>query len=99
MVPINQLLTMDVGEASNPDLIITHNGCGGFFMITLCIMWEGTNRKYALDRLALLSLWPMQVGINFIQIEVVALEKVGFLFSKNQDVSSLIRLRMTCLHP
>jgi hypothetical protein len=79
---IDQSLVVDVGEASNLDLIITHNGCGGFVMMTLCIMWEGTNRKYALDRLALPSLWPMQVGINLIQIEVVASEKVGFLFSK-----------------
>jgi len=39
----------------------------------------GTNKKYALDRLALPSLWHVQAGINFIQIEVVALEEVGFL--------------------
>jgi hypothetical protein len=41
MVPINQLLAMGVGEASNPDLIITHNGCRGFVMMTFYIMWEG----------------------------------------------------------
>ncbi len=40
----------------------------------------GTNKKYAFDRLALPSLWPMQVGIYLTQIEVVALEEVGFLF-------------------
>jgi hypothetical protein len=39
----------------------------------------GTNKKYALDRLALPSLWHVQIGTNLIQIEVVALEEVGFL--------------------
>jgi hypothetical protein len=38
--------------------------------------------KYALDRPTLPSFWPMQVGTNFTQIEVVALEEVGFLLSK-----------------
>jgi hypothetical protein len=42
----------------------------------------GTKKKHALDRLALLSLWLVQVGTNFIQIEVVALEHVNFLLSK-----------------
>jgi hypothetical protein len=42
----------------------------------------GTNKKYAFDRLALPSLWPMQVGIDFTQIEVVVLEEAGFLFSR-----------------
>jgi hypothetical protein len=36
---------VDVGEASNPDFIITHNGCEGFVMMTLCIMWEGQIRN------------------------------------------------------
>jgi len=42
----------------------------------------GTSKKYAFDRLALLSLWHVQVGTNFTQIEVVALKEVGFLLSK-----------------
>ncbi len=42
----------------------------------------GTRRKYALDRLALPSLWCVQVGTNLSQIEVVALEEVGFLLSE-----------------
>jgi hypothetical protein len=33
-----------------------------------------TSKKYALDRLALPSLWLVQKGTNFTQIEVVALE-------------------------
>jgi hypothetical protein len=41
-----------------------------------------TSKKYAFNRLTLLSLWPMQTGINFTQIEVVALEETGFLLSK-----------------
>jgi hypothetical protein len=41
---------------------------------------QGTSKKYALDRLALPSLWLVQKGTNFIQIEVVTLEEVGFLF-------------------
>jgi hypothetical protein len=40
------------------------------------------SRNYAFDKLALLSLWLVQVGTNFIQIESVALEEVGFLFSE-----------------
>ncbi len=39
----------------------------------------GTNKKYAFDKLALLSLWHVQVRINFTQIEVVALEEISFL--------------------
>jgi hypothetical protein len=35
--------------------------------------------KYAFDRLALPSLWHVQAGIDPTQIEVVALEEVGFL--------------------
>ncbi len=38
--------------------------------------------KYALDRPTLPSLWLVQVGTNLTQIEVVALEEVGFLLSK-----------------
>jgi hypothetical protein len=41
-----------------------------------------TSRKYGLDRLALLALWLVQEGIDLIQIEVLALEEVGFLLSK-----------------
>jgi hypothetical protein len=37
---------------------------------------------YALDRPALPSLWHVQVGTNLTQIEVVALEEVGFLLLK-----------------
>ncbi len=36
----------------------------------------GTNMKYAFDRPTLPSLWLVQVGTYFIQIEVVALEEV-----------------------
>jgi hypothetical protein len=35
--------------------------------------------KYAFNRPTLPSLWHVQVGINFNQTEVVALEEVGFL--------------------
>jgi hypothetical protein len=38
-----------------------------------------TRKKYAFDRPALPSLWHVQKGINLTQIEVVALEEVGFL--------------------
>jgi hypothetical protein len=43
---------------------------------------RGTSGKYALDRLALPSLWLKQEGLNLTQIEVVALEEAGFLLSK-----------------
>jgi hypothetical protein len=39
----------------------------------------GTSKKYAFDMHALTSLWHVQEGTNLIQIEVVALEEVGFL--------------------
>ncbi len=39
----------------------------------------GTSRKYAFNRPTLPSLWPMQLGKNLTQIEVVALEEVGSL--------------------
>ncbi len=42
----------------------------------------GTNMKWTFDRLALPSLWHVQLGINLTQIEVVALEEFGFLLSK-----------------
>jgi hypothetical protein len=42
----------------------------------------GTNKKYALDRLSLPSLWLLQVRTNLSQIEVVALEEVGLLLSE-----------------
>jgi hypothetical protein len=35
--------------------------------------------KYALDSPTLPSLWPMQARTYLIQIEVVALEEVGFV--------------------
>jgi hypothetical protein len=35
--------------------------------------------KYAFDKLTLPSLWHVQVGTYFIEIEVVALKEVGFL--------------------
>jgi hypothetical protein len=38
--------------------------------------------KYALNKLALPSLWHVHEGIDLIQIEVVALEEVGFLLSE-----------------
>jgi hypothetical protein len=40
---------------------------------------RGTSKKYAFDMHALPSLWHVQEGTNLIQIEVVALEEVGFL--------------------
>jgi hypothetical protein len=43
---------------------------------------EGTSKKYALDRLALPTLWLVQEGANLTQIEVLAFEKAGFLLSK-----------------
>jgi hypothetical protein len=39
----------------------------------------GTNKKYAFDRLAFPSIWPLQEGIDLIQIEVVAFEEARFL--------------------
>ncbi len=41
-----------------------------------------TSRKYALNRVALPSLWHVQEGTNLTQIEVVALEEANFLLSK-----------------
>jgi hypothetical protein len=41
-----------------------------------------TSMKYAFDGPVLPSLWPVQTWTNLIQIEVVALEEVGFLLSK-----------------
>jgi hypothetical protein len=38
-----------------------------------------TSKKYALNRLALPSLWHEQSGTNFTQIEMVALEEASFL--------------------
>jgi hypothetical protein len=38
------------------------------------------SKQYALDRPALLFLWHVQEGTNLTQIEVLALEEVGFLF-------------------
>jgi hypothetical protein len=55
--------------------------------------------KYAFDRLALLSLWHVQVGIDLTQIEVVALEEVGFLLLEKPNVPLLIKLEMIILHP
>jgi hypothetical protein len=42
----------------------------------------GTSRKYALNRPALLSLCLVQEGTDLTQIEMVALEEVGFLLSE-----------------
>jgi hypothetical protein len=50
-----------------------------FYHVDLMRYVGRTNKKYAFNRLTLLSLWPMQAGINFTQIEVVALEETGFL--------------------
>jgi hypothetical protein len=55
------------------------------------------SRKYALNRPTLPSLWLVQERIDFTQIEVVALEEAGFLFSKSQNVFSLIQLGTTYL--
>jgi hypothetical protein len=44
----------------------------------------GINKKYVLNKLALLSLWHVQVGIDFTQIEVVALEEANFLLLEKQ---------------
>ncbi len=41
-----------------------------------------TSMKYACNRPALPSLWPMQARIDFILTEVVALEEDGFLLSE-----------------
>ncbi len=152
MIPINQLSTVDVGETSGLDPIITHNGVEVFECLygddiwqiesyplklnSLCLIvqkdikhyykakiiskqmdqgihalcyvghWFATkgvsielhkfwfchadllccmgmtSRKYALDQPTLPSLSPLQVGIDLIQIEVVALEEVGFLLSE-----------------
>jgi len=42
----------------------------------------GTSKKCALDRPTLPSLWHVQSRIDLTQIEVVALEKAGFLLSE-----------------
>jgi hypothetical protein len=42
----------------------------------------GIGRKSTLNRPTLLSLWHVQQGIDLVQIEVVALEEVGFLLSE-----------------
>jgi hypothetical protein len=46
-----------------------------------------TNKKYALDRPTLPSLWLVQVGTNLIQIEVVALEESWFLAFRKTKMS------------
>ncbi len=58
----------------------------------------GTNKKYALDRPTLPSLWHVQARTNLIQIEVVAFEEANFLLSEKPICPLLIRLEMTILH-
>jgi hypothetical protein len=54
--------------------------------------------KYAFDRSTLPSLWHVQVGTYFTQIEVVALEEVGFLFLEKPKCPLVNQLEMTILH-
>jgi hypothetical protein len=58
----------------------------------------GRSRKYALNKLALPSLWPMHERTILTQIEVMAFEEASVLLQRNQDVPSLIQLGMTYLH-
>jgi hypothetical protein len=51
--------------------------CFGFVMMTLYVVLEGQVRN--IDRLALLSLWVVQQGIDLTQIGVVAMEELGLL--------------------
>jgi hypothetical protein len=60
---------------------------------------RGTSRKYALDMLVLLSLWLVKAGIDFTQIEAMALKEANFLFLEKPNVLLSIRLETTILHP
>jgi hypothetical protein len=40
----------------------------------------GSRRKYAVDRLLMFTLWPIQEGTNLIQDEVTRLEEASFIF-------------------
>ncbi len=65
-----------------------------------------TSRKYALDRLTLPSLWPMQEGENLTQIEMVTLEEAGFLLLEKpkcplinpvgDDIFALVKQLLRC---
>jgi len=80
----------------------------GFVMVTLKFMHcvVRISRKYALNRLTLLSLWLVQAKIDLTHIEVVALEEDGFLLSKKQtcplinqvgdDISTPMNQPSTC---
>jgi hypothetical protein len=67
---------------------------------------RGTNRKYALDMLALPSLWPKKEGLYLTQIKVVALEEAGFLLLEKtrcpfvnpigDDMSTLVKQLLEC---
>jgi len=46
-----------------------------------------TNKKYALDRLALITLWLVQEGTNFTRIEMLALEEVRFFVFEEAKMS------------
>ncbi len=43
---------------------------------------NNTKRKYALDRPAIMEIWPSKVGTNFTINEIKYLEKVGFVLNK-----------------
>jgi hypothetical protein len=43
---------------------------------------RGTKRKYAIDRLMVLSIWHVQKKINLSQDELKSLEEKGFVFNK-----------------
>jgi hypothetical protein len=65
-----------------------------------------TNKKYALDRPTLLTLWHVQEGTNFIQIEMLTLKEVGFLFLEKpicplinlvgDDIYALVKQPLKC---
>jgi len=42
------------------------------------------NTKYALNKLANLEIWPIQVETNFTQDEIKFLKEVGFVQNKRQ---------------
>jgi len=41
---------------------------------------DGTSRKFAVARLVVPTVWPIQKGTNLTQNELITLEEVGFSF-------------------
>jgi hypothetical protein len=45
-----------------------------------------TKCKYALDRLAILEIWPIKVETNITQDEIKFFEEVGFVLNIQQSI-------------